>query len=67
MAAGETNYQIARLLGVSEATAKTHVKHVLAKLGAANRAEAVFRWLQHPQLGANTTQVLSVPQLTLVT
>jgi regulatory LuxR family protein len=45
MAAGETSYRIARLLGVSEATAKTHLKHVLAKLGAANRSEAVSRWL----------------------
>lgn len=46
LANGETNYRIARLLGISEATAKTHVKNILAKLGVANRAEAVSRWLQ---------------------
>jgi DNA-binding NarL/FixJ family response regulator len=30
---------------VSESTAKAHVKHILRKLGAANRAEAVARYL----------------------
>lgn len=41
MAAGSTNAQTARRLVVSEGTVKTHVKHILRKLGAANRAEAV--------------------------
>jgi DNA-binding CsgD family transcriptional regulator len=44
MALGETNAQIARRLFVSEGTVKTHVKHILRKLGAANRAEAVSRY-----------------------
>jgi DNA-binding CsgD family transcriptional regulator/GAF domain-containing protein len=45
MAAGETNGRIARRLVISEGTVKSHVKHILRKLGAANRAEAVSRWL----------------------
>lgn len=40
MAAGQTNAEIARRLFVSEATVKTHVSHVLKKLGASNRAQA---------------------------
>jgi DNA-binding CsgD family transcriptional regulator len=44
MALGETNIQIAHRLFVSEGTVKSHVKHVLRKLEAANRAEAVSRY-----------------------
>jgi DNA-binding CsgD family transcriptional regulator len=43
VALGETNAQIAHRLFVSEGTVKSHVKHILRKLGAANRAEAVAR------------------------
>jgi DNA-binding CsgD family transcriptional regulator len=46
MATGDTNARIASRLVVSEGTVKTHVKNILRKLGAANRAEAVCRWLQ---------------------
>ncbi|MGQ0623842.1 MAG: LuxR C-terminal-related transcriptional regulator [Sporichthyaceae bacterium] len=45
MAEGDTNARIARRLVISEGTVKTHVKHILRKLGAANRAEAVSRWV----------------------
>jgi DNA-binding CsgD family transcriptional regulator/GAF domain-containing protein len=50
MGAGYTNAQIAMRLVISEGTVKTHVKHVLRKMQATNRAEAVSRWLreQHP-------------------
>ena len=41
LADGESNAQIAARLYVSVETVKTHVKHLLRKLGAANRAEAV--------------------------
>jgi len=55
MAAGDTNGRIARRLVISEGTVKSHVKHILRKLGAANRAEAVSRWLgmEHGRLGRN--------------
>src|SRR5690606_25877367 len=44
MAQGETNQRIANRLIISEGTVKSHVKHILRKLQAANRAEAVARW-----------------------
>ena len=44
MASGATNAAIARELVVSEQTAKTHVSHILRKLRATNRAEAVSRF-----------------------
>jgi DNA-binding CsgD family transcriptional regulator len=44
MAAGETNAGVGSRLFISEGTVKSHVKHILRKLGAANRAEAVSRW-----------------------
>jgi DNA-binding CsgD family transcriptional regulator len=47
IAKGETNTQIAHRLVISEGTVKSHVKHILRKLNAANRAEAVSLYLQH--------------------
>jgi DNA-binding NarL/FixJ family response regulator len=46
MAAGDTNARIARRLVLSEGTVKSHVKNILRKLGAANRAEALSQWLR---------------------
>jgi len=43
MATGATNAGIATRLVVSEHTVKSHVEHILGKLRAANRAEAVAR------------------------
>jgi LuxR family transcriptional regulator, maltose regulon positive regulatory protein len=43
LAAGAPNQDIARELVVSLDTAKKHVSHVLSKLGAANRTQAVTR------------------------
>ena len=45
VSAGATNLEIASALVISESTVKSHVKHILRKLGAANRAEAVSRHL----------------------
>ncbi|MBB3082361.1 LuxR C-terminal-related transcriptional regulator [Geodermatophilus sabuli] len=46
MAAGDTNVRIASSLFITEATVKAHVKHIFRKLGVANRAEAVSRYLR---------------------
>jgi DNA-binding CsgD family transcriptional regulator len=43
---GETNAEIARTLVVSEGTVKFHVKNILRKLNASNRAEATSRYLR---------------------
>jgi DNA-binding CsgD family transcriptional regulator len=44
LAAGKTNAQIALSLFVAEGTVKSHVKHILRKLGAANRTDAVAKY-----------------------
>jgi DNA-binding CsgD family transcriptional regulator len=44
LASGKTNAQIATGLFVTEGTVKSHVKHILRKLGATNRTEAVARY-----------------------
>jgi DNA-binding NarL/FixJ family response regulator len=46
LAQGMTSAQIANDLFITENTVKTHVRHILEKLEAANRAEAVSRAIQ---------------------
>jgi LuxR family transcriptional regulator, regulator of acetate metabolism len=46
LAEGETNARIATRLIVSEDTVKTHVKHILRKLGVNNRSQAVSRYFR---------------------
>ncbi len=46
LAKGMTSAQIAQELFISENTVKTHVRHILEKLEASNRAEAVSRAIQ---------------------
>lgn len=49
---GFTNAEIGRLMGVSENTAKAHVKALLFKLQASDRAEAVARGFERGLLKA---------------
>jgi LuxR family transcriptional regulator, regulator of acetate metabolism len=44
LAEGNANATIASRLVISEATVKSHVRHILRKLRAANRTEAVIRY-----------------------
>ena len=46
LALGESNRAIADVLCVSEETVKTHVGHILGKLGVENRAQAVVQALK---------------------
>jgi DNA-binding NarL/FixJ family response regulator len=46
LADGETNALIAQRLVVSQDTVKTHVKHILRKLGVHNRSHAVSRYFR---------------------
>ena len=57
VAGGATNRQIARRLGVSERTARTHVSSILAKLGLASRTQAALWALQHGQLPPGAGQM----------
>jgi DNA-binding NarL/FixJ family response regulator len=54
---GMTTAQISSDLFISDNTVKTHVRHILEKLGASNRAEAVSKAVQMglitPNLGTN--------------
>jgi DNA-binding CsgD family transcriptional regulator len=46
LAGGRTNLSIARRLSISERTVKTHVTHILRKLGVSSRTEAIASWLR---------------------
>jgi LuxR family transcriptional regulator, maltose regulon positive regulatory protein len=61
IAMGKSNQRIAHDLVVALETVKTHVTHILGKLGAANRTEAAARARQlgliptpHPCLAGST-------------
>jgi len=42
IAQGQSNKEIARDLQIVEDTVKTHVKHILAKLGVQSRTQAIL-------------------------
>ena len=41
LAGGNRNRDIAKMLGISEETVKVHVKHIMEKLGASDRTQAI--------------------------
>jgi DNA-binding NarL/FixJ family response regulator len=45
MVRGASNAAIAEQLVIKEGTVKSHVKHILRKLGAVNRAETISRYM----------------------
>lgn len=47
IAAGRSNTDIATRLVLSNATVKTHVTHIFAKIGARDRAQAVHYAYDH--------------------
>jgi DNA-binding CsgD family transcriptional regulator len=44
---GRTNAEIGRILGIAETTVKTHLGHVLEKLGLRDRVHAVIFAYEH--------------------
>jgi DNA-binding CsgD family transcriptional regulator len=54
VAVGANASQIAAELSISEATVRTHVKNILARLGANNRAHAVALAMTQGLLGEGT-------------
>jgi DNA-binding NarL/FixJ family response regulator len=54
LAQGRTTSQIASELYISENTVKTHVRHILEKLDASNRAEAVSKATQMGLIGSDS-------------
>ena len=55
VAEGLTNPQIGDRLLMSRATVKTHVAHLLAKLGARSRAELAAESARHQPAGRSPT------------
>jgi DNA-binding NarL/FixJ family response regulator len=53
IALGHSNKRIALELGVAEKTVKTHVGHLLAKLGVADRTQAALFAVQHGLTGGS--------------
>ncbi len=47
LATGLSNARIAEVMGISAATVRNHIDHVLTKLGAHSKLEAVVYAAQH--------------------
>ncbi len=62
LAMGMTGTEIARRLGVTEATVRSHVHHMLTRLGLRNRAQAVAFAYQHGLIGQGPGPASSWPR-----
>jgi len=58
VAHGETNQQISLALGISEATARTHVSNILSKLHLASRTQAALYALREGLASLNATDLV---------
>jgi DNA-binding CsgD family transcriptional regulator len=56
VAAGRTNRQIARHLGISEGTARTHLQHIFDRLQVTSRTAAVVRAFPHGYAGTGADE-----------
>lgn len=54
VAQGQTNAEVAKSLTVGLATVKTHIEHIIAKLGVADRTQAAVRAVELGLLSART-------------
>jgi DNA-binding NarL/FixJ family response regulator len=52
VAQGQTNAQVAANLFVTVATVKTHIEHIIAKLGVADRTQAAVRAVEMGMLSS---------------
>jgi two-component system response regulator DegU len=58
MTQGQGDHEIAKRLGISEVTVRTHVNHLLAKLQAANRVQAVLRAIRLGIVPSNDAAII---------
>jgi DNA-binding CsgD family transcriptional regulator len=69
LAQGMANKEIARDLGIAETTVKSHVRHILAKLGVCSRTQAALQAVtdgyvtipRHEAVGNGHPGVMDVP------
>lgn len=61
LAEGRSNKEIARELGISDATVKVHIKHVLRKLRLKSRLEAAVWALQTPNFRVTAAPATAAP------
>lgn len=62
MAQGLTNRQIGQRLWISEPTVKTHVSHILTKLGQPDRTQAIVHAMRLGMVASPKTQRTGPPQ-----
>jgi DNA-binding NarL/FixJ family response regulator len=56
VAAGHTNAQVARRLGVTEGTVRTHLENIYERLGVSSRTAAVIRTFRDRVAAAGADQ-----------